>query len=312
MTTMRPSAGSTANCTFDPPVATDAGERLIAHDLVLDVGQRLGRRHGDRVAGVHPHGVDVLDGADDHAVVGVIAHDLELVLLPAGDGLLDEDLADGAGGDAVGGEATELIGRGRDTGATTTEDVRRPDDGGQADVVDDGERLVEVVGDTRPGGFEPDLGHGLLEQVAVFGRGDGLGLGADELDAELGQDSRGLELHGQVQTGLSAQGGQNGIGALLAQDLAEDLDVEGLDVGGVGEVGIGHDGGRVRVGQDRAIALFAQHPAGLRARVVELAGLADHDGTGSDDEDRLEVVTAGHQRAFFPKSSMSWSNMANR
>jgi hypothetical protein len=35
------------------------------------------------------HGVVVLDGADDYDVVGVVAHDLELELLPAGDALLD-------------------------------------------------------------------------------------------------------------------------------------------------------------------------------------------------------------------------------
>ncbi len=43
-----------------------------------------------------------------------------------------------------------------------------------------------------------------------------------------------------------------------------------FDVGGVGEVGVGHDRGRVRVDQDDAHALLAQHAAGLRARVVEL------------------------------------------
>ena len=86
----------------DPP---DAGEGGVAHLLVLDVGQRLGRRHGDRVAGVHAHRVEVLDRADDHAVVGPVAHDLELVLLPPGDRALDEDLADGAGVEPGGGDA---------------------------------------------------------------------------------------------------------------------------------------------------------------------------------------------------------------
>ena len=90
--------------------APDAGERRVAHRLVLDVGQRLGRGHGDRVAGVHAHRVDVLDRADDHAVVGPVAHHLELELLPPGDRLLDEDLADRAGGDARRGEPLELLG----------------------------------------------------------------------------------------------------------------------------------------------------------------------------------------------------------
>ena len=65
-----------------------------------------------------------------------------------------------------------------------------------------------------------------------------------------------------------------------------------LDVGRVGEVGVGHDRRRVRVGEDDAVALLAQHPAGLGAGVVELAGLADHDRSRADDEDRVEVGRA--------------------
>src|SRR5206468_9484205 len=46
--------------------------------------------------------------------------------------------------------------------------------------------------------------------------------------------------------------------------------------------------------QDDAIALGLQRLAGLRARVVELAGLADDDRAGADDQDRLEVATLWH------------------
>ena len=97
------------------------------------------------------------------------------------------------------------------------------------------------------------------------------------------------QLHGQVERGLAAQGGQQGVGVLALDDLGQHLEVERLDVGGVGEVGVGHDGGRVGVGQDDPVALLAQHPAGLGARVVELAGLADDDGAGPDQQDRLDV-----------------------
>ena len=75
------------------PHPADAGEGGVPHALVLDVGQGLGGGHGDRVAGVDPHRVEVLDGADDDAVVGLVPHDLELVLLPTRDRALDEDLA---------------------------------------------------------------------------------------------------------------------------------------------------------------------------------------------------------------------------
>ena len=51
--------------------------------LQLLVGERHHRGDRHRVAGVHPHRVDVLDRADDHRVVGDVAHHLELDLGPA-------------------------------------------------------------------------------------------------------------------------------------------------------------------------------------------------------------------------------------
>src|SRR5690606_29986826 len=87
-------------------------------------------------------------------------------------------------------------------------------------------------------------------------------------------------------------------------------DVERLHVGRVGELGVGHDRGRVRVGQDDAVALLLEDLARLRAGVVELAGLADHDGTGADEEDRLEVVAARHQAT--PCSASGWPSGAAR
>ena len=46
------------------------GEGVVPHGLVLDVGQCLSGRYSDGVPGMHAHGVEVLDGTDDDAVVG--------------------------------------------------------------------------------------------------------------------------------------------------------------------------------------------------------------------------------------------------
>ncbi len=64
---------------------------------------------------------------------------------------------------------------------------------------------------------------------------------------------------------------------------------DGLDVGVVGVLRVGHDRGRVGVDQADLQALGAQHPAGLGARVVELAGLADDDRPGADHQHVVEV-----------------------
>ena len=80
-----------------------------------------------------------------------------------------------------------------------------------------------------------------------------------------------------------------------------------LDVGRVGEVGVGHDRGRVRVDEDDAHALLAQHAARLRARVVELGRLADDDRAGADDEDAVDVVALGHQALVLLVLAMTMS-----
>ena len=49
--------------------------------------------------------------------------------------------------------------------------------------------------------------------------------------------------------------------------------------------------------QDDPVALLAEDLARLGAGVVELAGLADHDGAGADQQDRLDVVTPRHRRS---------------
>src|SRR5262249_11001917 len=54
----------------------ETGQRAVAHHLILAVGECLRRGDGDGVARVYAHRVEILDGADDDAVVGQVAHDL--------------------------------------------------------------------------------------------------------------------------------------------------------------------------------------------------------------------------------------------
>ena len=70
-------------------------ERRRAHALVFHVSQRLRGRHGDRIARVHAHRVEVLDRAHDDAVAGGIAHDLHLELFPTLDRFFHEHFAGG-------------------------------------------------------------------------------------------------------------------------------------------------------------------------------------------------------------------------
>ena len=136
--------------------------------------------------------------------------------------------------------------------------------------------------------------HRLAEQLAVLGLLDRGALGADQLDAELREHAHVVEGERGVEAGLAAHGGQQRVGALLLDDLRDDLRGDRLDVGGVGHLRVGHDRRRVGVDQDDPVALLAQRLAGLGAGVVELAGLADDDRPRADDQDRADVGSLRH------------------
>src|SRR5262249_23685038 len=71
-----------------------------------------------------------------------------------------------------------------------------------------------------------------------------------------------------------------------------------FDVGAVGKLRVGHDGGRVGVDEHDAVAFFLEGFAGLRAGVIELARLADDDRASAANEDAVDVVSFWHRKLF--------------
>ncbi len=69
---------------------TQYRHRGVTHDLILFIGQRLGGCHGDGVTGVDAHGIEVLDRADDDAIVVFITHHFHFVLFPANQRLVNQ------------------------------------------------------------------------------------------------------------------------------------------------------------------------------------------------------------------------------
>src|ERR1700687_62393 len=97
------------------------------------------------------------------------------------------------------------------------------------------------------------------------------------------------EFDGEVKRGLSTNRWENRKTrarrhlALNANDLFEIFASKRLDVSAVRRLGIGHDGGPVRVRQHNSKARRLKRLASLRAGVVELRGLADDDRAGAED-----------------------------
>ncbi len=244
---------------------------------------------------MHAHGVDVLDEADrDHLVLRV-ADDLELELLPAENGLLDQDLADEAGGEAAGGDDPQLLDVVDQPAAGAAHRVGRADDDRVAEVGGDLLGLLDAVGGRAARHLDAEPVHRLLEGHPVLAALDGVGLDADDLDAVLLEDARACaSSDAEVQAGLPAEVGQQGVGPLLGDDLRQRRERQRLDVGRVGHAGVGHDRRRVGVHQHDLVAQLPQRLAGLGAGVVELAGLPDHDRTRTDDHHLSDVAEFRH------------------
>ena len=272
------------------------GDGGVAQALIFLVRERLRRRHGDGVASVDAHGIHVLDGADDDAVVAPVAHHLHLELLPAQQGFVDEQFAGGRKVEPAPADGHELFAVVGDAAAAAAQSERGPDDAGKAEPPLHLQRFLQAVGDGRARRLQADARHGLDEALAILGLVDGVLAGADELDALRLQHPFAHQIQSAVEGRLATHGGQQRIGALRLDDARHGAPFHRLDVGGVRQRGIRHDGGRVGVHQHHPVALVRQRLAGLGAGIVELAGLADDDGAGAQDEDGLEIVALGHRR----------------
>ena len=246
--------------------------------------------------------IDVLHRADGDARVVGVAHHLVLDLLPADEALLDHDLADRAGPQpgpdplAVGGLGLD------DAAAGAAERERRADDGRQADrrerLVGRGValRLGRALDDEARGVGLADPVEQVAERLAVLGHPDRLERRAEEADGVAFEDARVGHRGDEVERCLAAQPGEEPLGLFLGDDRLDRLDRQRLEVDDVGDRGVGHDRGRVRVDEDRPDALGPQRAAGLGAGVVEFGRLADDDRPRSEDQDRRRLQAWRRQR----------------
>ena len=266
----------------------------VTHQLVFLVGQCLSRSNRDGVAGVHTHGVEVFDGADDDAVIVTIPHHFHLVLFPADQGFIDQQFLGRREIQTTFADFDELFRVVGDTTARTTHGEGGADDTGESNLLLNFPGFVHVMGDTGTRTLQTDAAHGNIETTAVFGLVDGIGGSTDHLYAELGQHAVFFQLQGAVQRSLTTHGRQYRIRALFLDDFANHFPGNWLDIGRIGHLRVGHDGGRVGVHQDDAIALFTQGFTGLGARVVKFASLTDDNRACAQDQDAFKVCTFWH------------------
>ena len=139
-----------------------------------------------------------------------------------------------------------------------------------------------------------DFFHRVLEHLAVLRLGDGVRLGAEQLDAHLLQKAAFAQLHGKVQAGLAAEVGQQGVRTFLFDDLLHGFDGHRLDIDLVCHGLIGHDGGGVGVDEHDLQPFLAQGAARLRAGVVKFGRLADDDRAGAQYHYLFNIFAQRH------------------
>jgi hypothetical protein len=204
----------------------------------------------------------------------------------------------GRGAQATPRDLLELFAVVGDAAAGAAEGEGGSDDRRQSHELQRRRRFVERAHKPALGRSESDPLHRLAEELPVLGLGDRLLARTDELDVVPPEHARARERHCDVERCLPAHGGQQCIRLLLGDDPLDHVGRDRLDVGGVRELRIGHDGGGIRVHQDDPVALFPERLARLRAGIIELAGLPDHDRTGTDDQDGFDIGALGHLERF--------------
>ncbi|MNB90569.1 hypothetical protein D3C75_376290 [compost metagenome] len=240
------------------------------------------------------HGVEVFDRADDDAVVVFITHHFHLVLFPANQRLVNQQLFGRGKIQTALANLFELFAVVGDTAAGAAHGEARADDARIADVSGNRQRFFHGVCDTGTRSVEADFLHCHVKTAAVFRFINRVGSGANHGHAELSQHALTLKLQRAVQRRLATHRRQNCIRTLFFNNFAYHFPVNRLDVGRISHIRVGHDGGRVGVHQNYAVTLFTQGFTRLGTRVVEFTGLADNDRASAKDQDAFYVCTFWH------------------
>ena len=266
----------------------DNVQRRGAEHLIFLIRQGDGGSDDDAVTGMNPYGIEVFHAAHRNDVAPAVPHDLEFDFLPAGDAFFHQNLMDGGKPQTVAGDFAQFLRRFRDAAAAAAQGEGGADDDRITDFLRKGHGCVQI-GDNLGGNHRLTDGfHGILEQLAVLRLVDGFRAGAQQPDVVLLQETLLRQLHGQSQPRLPSQGGEQAVRLLLFDDALDNIQGQRLDINFICHVLIGHDGSGVGVDKHHLQPFLLQRAAGLGTGIVELGGLADDNGAGTDDHHLMD------------------------
>src|SRR5580704_1709539 len=278
---------------LDADFAND-GRSSVTHALVFLVGQSLRRGHGDGIAGMNAHGIEILDGANDHEVVAVIAHHFELVFFPSEDGFFDKGLVNGTHVQGVSDRFAKFFFVVGDGTARAAQGEGWADNQRKAELIAQPQGVLRVIDERGSGDFQSDFATSVLEPQPVFGNFDGAERCADHFDFIFFENAAFREFDSEIESCLAANRGQERVGLFAGKDFLQIFLGQRLDVGAVSQLRIGHDRGRIGIDQNDFVALGAQSFASLGAGIIKFASLADDDRARADDQNFLDVRTFWH------------------
>ena len=178
--------------------------------------------------------------------------------------------------------------------AAAAESARCPDNHRKIKPLLDAHGVAHAARVSAARKIQTGLSHRLFKKIPIFRLLDRLQFGADHLDAVALENPALRQVDGKVERRLPAKSWQQHIGAFLLNNLLNNIRRNGLDVGSVGEIRVGHDGCGIRIDQDNSITLFLECFQCLGAGIIEFAGLADNDWPGTDEQNGFDVSAFGH------------------
>ncbi len=243
---------------------------------------------------MYAHRVDILHVTDGDTVARAVPHNLVLDLLPARDAALHQHLPHPGQPQAVLQYFLQLHLVVGDAAAGTAQRIG----GAQHHRIADGIGKINAVlyrlHHQGGGAGLPDALHQILELLPPLRVTDRGGGGAQQLYPLGCQKTGFLQLHAQVQAGLSPQSGQDAVGLFLLDDLLQHLYGQRLDIDLVGDVPVRHDRGGIGIDQYDLHPLLLQGTAGLGARIVKLRRLTDDDRAGTDHHNAFYIGILRH------------------
>ena len=192
--------------------------RVVQHLQVVIVERHNGRNN-HTVTGVDANGVDIFHAADGDGVVFPIAHNLKLDLLVALDGLFDQNLVHRRKFKSIQTDLNKFFLAVCEAAAGTAKGKRRSQNNRIANALCRFLCFVNGICNLRG---DDRLTNGLaqfLEHLPVLGPFNGSAGGAQQFHPAFLQNSLLLQLHNQVQAGLSTDTGQNSVRALIADNF---------------------------------------------------------------------------------------------